>query len=68
MSAATLRVILLVLVDMLAVAGGVAMFMQTGEILWALAGAALSGMITLLFLVPALREAQAERKDGTLVR
>lgn len=55
------QIVLIVLLDMLAAAGGVALYLSTDQVLWLLAGLCLSGMVTLLFLVPVLRAASAAR-------
>ena len=59
------RVLLIVSADMLAVAGGVTMFLRTGKILWAVIGLLISLSITLIFLVPILRAAAAAAKTPT---
>lgn len=55
------QIALIVLLDMLATAGGVALYLNTDQVLWLIAGLCLSGMVTLVFLVPALRAASAAR-------
>ncbi len=58
------KTLLIVFADMLAIAGGIAMYLRTESILWVLVGVFLSGSITMLFLVPMLRAA-AEAKKAT---
>ena len=57
-----LRVLLIVTADMLAVAGGVTMYLRTGNIVWLVIGLLVSLSITLIFLVPILRAAAAAAK------
>ena len=66
------KVFLIVIVDMLAVAGGVAMYLRSDSILWLFVGLLLSASVTLIFLVPILRAAadagNPAKKGDTLVQ
>ena len=60
------KLVQIVLMDAVLVVGGIVLFMTTGEIGWMIAGVIGGAIVSMLLLVPALREA-AKAKGGSLV-